>query len=442
MSKKVFIDTMVFLHYRSIDEIDLPKILDAKSVTIVIPRITLRELDDHKNEHKLPKIRDRAKRIQTKMLDWIENEKPVRQGVSIHNYHKVPFLDCYQKYGLKSDWNDDILIASIIQFKEETPGKEVILITQDAGPRLTANQFNIPVISLSEEYKLPIEPNPVEKENKRLKEELAKIKGAQPKLVLCFSGSNKEENFKKFVIGPPLESEEDQIKKIISNIKKKLPKIFPPQKEGPRIDFLKDVSVFIDPLYEIPLKEYDRYNKGLENFFIKYENFLQKKWEVRDRERRTILLELVVKNIGSAPADNVDLYLHFPDGFQLSVANSQPQPPIKPCLPRKPRTKFQMNLYPVDPPRELSSLPNFSILDRVSDFGTAPSYKIKRTNSYKFTQEFDRIKHGDSVKLPELFLVFDSFEAAKSFNCDYTFSVANLPEPIEGRLNFIIERSI
>ena len=436
MSKKVFIDTMVFLHYRFIDEIDLPKILDAKSVTIVIPRITLRELDDHKNGHKLPKIRDRAKRIQKSMLDWIENKKPVRQGVSIHNYYKVPSPEYFQKNGLKPDWNDDILIASILQFKEDNSEDEVVLITQDIGPRLTANQFNIPVISLSEKDKLSIEPDPVELENKKLKKELAKIKGALPELVLYFSGSNEEENFKKFVVRPPIESDENQINKIMADLKKKHPKQNPPLREERRVAFSKeDLSVFIDDSYNIPLEEYDRYNNELDSFFINYENYVREIWEANDRSKRTIRFELEVRNIGSAPADDVDLYIYFPDGFQLFTIENQPKLPKEPSPPQKPRTRKSLLV------QNSPVIQNLSNFNRLSDFEMSPFYKLKRTKSYEFTDYYKRIKHGDSVKLTELILVFDSYETAKSFNCDYTFSVANLPGPIKGRLDFIIERS-
>lgn len=69
------------------------------------------------------------------------------------------------------------------------------------------------------------------------------------------------------------------------------------------------------------------------------------------------------------------------------------------------------------------------------------SFRLKKTNSYDISDHFARIKHGTTENLPELTLVFDSFDEASSFNCDYTIRVGNLPEPIAGKLHFVIEKS-
>jgi hypothetical protein len=75
----------------------------------------------------------------------------------------------------------------------------------------------------------------------------------------------------------------------------------------------------------------------------------------------------------------------------------------------------------------------------VADFKMPSSFNIKRTGSYTVTDHFARIKHGGAVKLHKLFLTFDPHEAARSFHCDYTIRPANLPDPVRGRLHFVIE---
>ena len=44
MDQKLFVDTMVFLHFRPLGELDLPARVQSDTVTLVVPRITLREL--------------------------------------------------------------------------------------------------------------------------------------------------------------------------------------------------------------------------------------------------------------------------------------------------------------------------------------------------------------------------------------------------------------
>ena len=83
MAKKIFIDTMIFLHYKAIDGIDLCCLLNVDELVIVIPRITLRELDKHKNIHASKKVRDRAKRIVSKLENWITTSEPVSARVRV-----------------------------------------------------------------------------------------------------------------------------------------------------------------------------------------------------------------------------------------------------------------------------------------------------------------------------------------------------------------------
>ncbi|MBP7476722.1 MAG: hypothetical protein KA810_15845, partial [Pyrinomonadaceae bacterium] len=63
MSLKLFVDTMIFLHYRPLDELDLKTLTGGDEVSIVITNVLLHELDKHKSSHPIRKIRDRALRV-------------------------------------------------------------------------------------------------------------------------------------------------------------------------------------------------------------------------------------------------------------------------------------------------------------------------------------------------------------------------------------------
>ena len=69
------------------------------------------------------------------------------------------------------------------------------------------------------------------------------------------------------------------------------------------------------------------------------------------------------------------------------------------------------------------------------------TFKLKRTNSYDLREHTSRIKHGNAFCVQPLQLIFDTYEKAKSFHCDYQLYVANLTEPIVGQLNFIVDRN-
>jgi len=436
---KVFIDSMVYLHYRNLEELDLPTMLCTQGVSIVVPRITLRELDKHKNMHPLSRIRNRARRILRKIERWTAEGKEVRPGVSAEFFPTAPAID-FARHGLNPNWNDDMLIASVLQYKLDHPQEEVALITQDSAPKLTATHLGIKVFQLPEEYKLPEEPDPLEQENRELSRTLARLQNALPQIVVCFAGTEEPEAYAKFVLPSPPEPMEEEIKRTIEELKRKLPKQHPP-KPAAR-DKRKTIQQAIEAhlaglnyMNVIPVEEYERYNKGVDAFLAEYERFLRETWERRASMLRSIQFQIEIRNVGTTPADDVDVEFDFPDGCHLSTTEDLPDLPKEPRPPRKPMTRIELMTNSIFP---LSSL-SFSS-PSVPDFELPGSFNIERTNSLKVTGHFGRIKHGAKVALPELSLTFDSYESASSFKCNYSIRPANLPDAVTGQLHFVIEK--
>ena len=77
----------------------------------------------------------------------------------------------------------------------------------------------------------------------------------------------------------------------------------------------------------LPPEEVDRYNSQLEDFFERYKRYVEADWKFRQYRSLTVGLELLVVNEGTAPADDLDVYLHFPDGFLLFEEQVMPEPP-------------------------------------------------------------------------------------------------------------------
>jgi len=434
---KIFLDSMIYLHYRSIEEIDLRSIFGTDTVTIVIPRITLRDLDKQKNTHQSSKVRDRARRIIKKIEQWMSGQSSIRKGVSVEFFPLMPTID-YAKHGLNPQWSDDILIASVLEYSRTHSGEQTILITQDSGPRLTARQLGIAVAELPEHMKLPEEPDPLEIENRELSRMLERLQNALPQLTVCFAGSNDPETHARFSLPRPLDTMEDEITRKINDLRSKLPKQYPPKALSPASRDSPATlwqGLAVSSLAPVPLEEYDRYNRDVDAYLAKYEQYMRETWEQNAAVRRTIRFQIEIRNTGSAPADDVDVLLRFPDGFTLMTEDGLPNLPKEPRPPRKLRSRMQMLTD------SIGHIPNLTMPSpAIPDFKMPTSFNIKRTGSYTVTDHFRRIKHGASVQLPELFLTFDSYRSAKSFHCDYTVSPANLPERAEGKLHFVIEK--
>ena len=430
---------MIFLHYKAVEEINFPELLNVDKVSILVPRITLRELDEQKNIHPQSKIRERAKKVLKKVEEWIKTEKPIRPNVTLKYYNLIPNID-FEKHGLNKNWNDDFLLATILQYKEDNPAQGVYLITQDSGPRLTALHLNIPSIELSHEFKLSIEPDPLEIENRELKRTLSKIQSAIPQLVVCFSGREKAESHACFSLEAPSNSIDEEIKKRITELTKKHPKRYPTNSE--HTDNINILSAFaLNHLLPIPTEEYERYNKEVDKYIVQYETYLKGSWENREIAKRTIKFQIEIRNIGTAPAEDVDIYLYFPDGFELVTEDDLLPFPKKPHPPIEPRTQAKIITESLNRFQDFSHFSHFSIpKPYMPQIGDISAFDLKKTKSYELTDHFKRIKHGDFVQLPELFLIFESFDSAKSFSCEYTIRPANIPEPLCGSINFVINK--
>lgn len=433
---KIFFDTMIFLHYMSLDQLDFNKIFGPSPHTVLVPRITLRELDTHKNTHGLNRIKKRAENILKKIKQWAEGEE-VRPGVSVEFLSAMPRVD-YAELGLNPDWNDDILVASVLQYKTDHPGDEsVILVSQDSGPRMTAFQLDIRVLELPAEYKLPSEPDPVELENRKLAKTIETLENALPKLIVSFAGSEDSGQHARFTIGIPPSLKEEEIAREIEELKTKYPKQCPPESAtlSQKQLLLAKITAFTAHQNTIAPEEYERYNRDRDSYITRYEQYMRNRWKWEAAARRSLGFSIMITNVGTAPADDVDILLHFPDGFRLFQADQLPSAPKEPWLPRKPRTRGQIFAD------QLGNVSNISLnLPSMTGLKMPTSFSIERTNSYDVKQHFSTIKHNMIVLLPEMGLIFDSYETAKSFSCTYTVQPANLPELVTGDLNFVVEK--
>jgi len=215
MKRKVFLDTMIYLHYKSIKEIDFKKIFGPE-VTIILPRVTLREIDKAKNSNASDKIKKRAGKVLKLLEELISSGQFIHDDIVLEYYKKIPQID-YAKFDLNPDWSDDVLIASIIQYKNDNPDQEVILITQDSTPKLTAHGLRIAVREMPDEYKLPVDPDPLEKEVEKLQKKLNKYEDSTPKILVYFEES--KENYSEFEISRHEDISKDIVEQKIFDLK-------------------------------------------------------------------------------------------------------------------------------------------------------------------------------------------------------------------------------
>lgn len=186
--KYVVLDTNIYLHFKDIEHIDWCKLLHADAVEIIVPLIILNEIDKHKDSHSVSKIKRRARTVSKKLYEYFfnnENEEAVIKDnvtISSHDPDVKP-----HDYGFEANRQDQYLIASILKLKEEQH-KYITFISADNGALLLAKKKGIKAMRMPDEFRLPDEKTKEEKENDKLKRELASIKDVMPNMRTNING--------------------------------------------------------------------------------------------------------------------------------------------------------------------------------------------------------------------------------------------------------------
>lgn len=331
--------------------------------------------------------------------------------------------------------------------RDEEPEPEVILVTADYGIHVIgkARRRNIQLLVMPDEYKLPEEPDPAQKEIMDLRRQLAEERARRPKLSLVFDSG---EPLAQFRIYPPISLPSEQILKQIEAVKKRHPKKeLPPSTQGKTVREVRQEMQALGSPFNLasllgPTREdVEKYNGELDKFYLRYEQYLELLNRHENSKHRTITLNIQITNTGTAPAEDLDLFLHFPDGFHVFVAERPPKLPEPPQPPAVPESHLSAMLKPTPVPYLPSTLS--SRLD-LPDGGPEPNVSapyIQRTNSYDVEIQVGRVKHGIPESLRPLCIMFESYETASSFEIAYHILSANVPDPDTGTLHVIIEKA-
>ncbi len=429
----VFLDTMIYLHYKWFEDIDFKNVVGDQEVQIVVPHITLHELDTHKDNHKSSKIRERARKVAGRFLEcFLEYGGTLKGSLTACEFDESGMFD-FAAHNLDKSKNDHRLLAAILEFKE-SQSESVFLITQDVGPRLKANRLGIDVKALLETYRLPSEEDPLVKENKQLKNKLFMIQSAAPKLSLGFDDMDAKKN--ELIVYPSAKKVIDA-EAVMEKVRDKFPwKGSRPETTNNSLGnlFVKTHLPPFAAMPKIPDSEYERYNGECAKYFEQYEAYLS---ELQRRQQQCFAeLNLCVQNEGGAPAEDVDVFMHFPDGFELYPVDDLPEEPKSPRPPQEPRTVIEQSMENLN---FASSLIHPRYFPDIASLGPPDPFSLKKTNSYEVEDAFQRIKHGQTGVIRPLMVVFDSYGSATSFQITYRMLAANLPQPVEGELNIVVK---
>jgi len=446
MPKTLFLDTNIYLHYQDIEQIDWLRVVKAEAVVIVVPPITVQELNKHKYAHPRTRVRERAATIVKKLSALFESSllAQLNSGVAIRLEDRDPLID-FQAYHLSRESQDDNLIASIIMERDEVPGTEVILATSDAGLTLMAKarRHGITPVRLPDTLKLPDEPDPEQKRMRELERQLAELRASAPQLSLTFRDGS---DHATFVLPRPIELTPIEVEQRVTELRRRYPKRSEQLKgasESRRTDrTLEELLAAVDtsPLNVVSPADIAEYNAELDKFYQVYaDEYLQREVSYKNLEYRTVRLDIGLSNDGNAPAEDVDVFMHFPDALRLRGEDDFPEPPAPPEPPPGPKSILDKLAG------SLAGLGSAHFWPSVTSAPVLPPPNVSRpnirhTSSYDVDVQVQRLKHGLREPFDVFFVTFESFDAAFSFHIDYEILAGNLPNKVSGQLHVIIQK--
>jgi hypothetical protein len=422
------LDTNLFLHFKPVEQVDWRDCLDADEVALVVPRRIVMELDEQKDQNNKQKLRERARTALRRIEDIVlaGDDAAVRDRVTMEYADLLP-PDFFAEHHLDRDTPDDHLVATALDLQDEYADAQVVIVTDDTGPRLSAAQHDVETKRPPDDWRLPSARSEEEKELRKLQQENERLKNRVPDLRLAFADG---ETFSKFTVSEPDVRNDEEIEEEVERVKEEYPEKQGPQKGG-------EIGAFFE--FAIPPEdEYERYNDTLPEFYSDYRQYLNNLRQYKQLAGRTLELELVLVNDGTAPAEDIDVDMHFPDGFLLGDRSDKPTEPEEPNPPRSPQSlgsRFgQIASLSARPQLDPSNIPSPPEPSNVS----TPT--IRESNSYEVQVHVRKVKHHMQVGLDSLYVIFPSYDEVSSFEFDYWISAANHPDVIDGTLNVVVEK--
>jgi hypothetical protein len=428
MHKYIFTDTNLFEQFQPITGIDWLALASCDSATLLVPSVTLRELNEHKDGATRGRLKRRAAAALIDLKKYSDQGTPakIRDGVDLDFRVSEPLID-FAQHHLDERLNDDRLIASAIEFATERmiTAECVLVATGDFGLELKVkSQSLLRSLPLPEALRLPDEVDAEEKQIRDLREELGNYQTSLPNLDLAFEDASR---FTTVQIEEPKTHELGSPEGVVADLEQKYPYLAPhpghPQNGR---------WVFCD----VGEHHCQQYNNSLNQFFQRTEHWVRESERIQNWYRTSTVLDLFIQNSGGAPGTDIDVELRFPPPVRIVSEGRTPRIPAQPIPPLRPNEPNR-----TAPQNQQSSIPEDFDVSPVSRDGKSRLSRIDNAGGGSVVAiHVSSVKHTYRQELPRLLTHFHSFEEAKSFGFDYRIVAENHPKPVEGHLDVVVEK--
>jgi hypothetical protein len=296
---KFVLDTNIYLHYKLFTGREWKKLLECDNLTLVVPPAVIKELDEKKFTAPNKRIKRRAQKV-------ISEFKEISEGKQVPGI-QVDFPDSsieevdWVNLHLNPSNTDDRIIAATLALKEKSAGDEVLIVAADFGLELKAKNHDIKCVSPPEDWKRETKDSR-DKEIAELRTKLQKYQNALPdvQLLLLSTGDN---------LVPALKISKDGLLEGIHTDEDIEAKLEQERKEVKPIGTVNTINQGF-----ISKKEILMYNEEVREYIKKYRKYLN---DVKEIQELCLTIELspVLINEGNSPAEDIDIFLKFPNDW-------------------------------------------------------------------------------------------------------------------------------
>lgn len=328
--KYLFLDTNVFLHYNSFEDIPWKELV-SDDFTIVIAPVVQQELDKHKDQSR-EKIQKRARKMSSLLFDYLIGNKEC----------KVPIVRCKEPVPTEEDRlnmdlsvNDNRIILAAL--KSGYSLDDIVFVTGDRNNIFRAIDHNLGYLFLEEEYKLKPEKTEAEKRVEELERQLKDATERVPNPKIQFEDGSSEITFSRY----SMEDVDAIVEERMAAIEKDVPEIvFEKQEDGTISDLRRTIMALQgtwSPNYNEERQEYLEEERAYQMLVAKRDGL----------DTRFARISLRLKNDGNSPTGEEKVFIKIPGHVKVytrrkSRESHQYVKPLKPggglaALPRETR---------------------------------------------------------------------------------------------------------
>ena len=407
-----FLDTNIFQEFQPIKDIKWLEELNVPEVCLVVTSVVVSELDKHKTGSS-NRLRKRARRSITflKTLDR-QADNEICPDVTLRFDLFEPKRHTLDEHNLSAQVKDDLLVAKALEFRNSHQTDQVAIVTNDAVVQFKAEGYGLSVPELSENYRLPHEVDPIEKENQELKNQLMKLQQSRPNLRIGFESDNDElVDFSHAAVSLSTEYiSELEVKSCV---------------DSKRCDVMNnsniDQGLFTLPDSigrEMTRTDIYQYRDYVDSWLKhKYALYLRARSFHDVFHKRSVTVALTLQNTGLGTAEGLNIKLNIPSPWSLELES-----PDEPAYPGEPASQSQWRLTQdsiyLESDIDHSEL-DFEMTNPANPIITR-TIELDEPELKTITFSISRIRPDESLKIKPLYLFPENSEClTENFTIEY-----------------------